>query len=73
LHRRRVGKGLEKGLSLDPCAISGTLLRFTGPSAGPFKIAKGYEERGPLPCIKNLQIVIIPSGFYDWFLTMMHW
>ncbi len=41
------GEGLEKGLSLDPCAISGTLVRCTGPSAGPSKIAKGYEERDP--------------------------
>ncbi len=62
-------KGLDKGLSLDPCAISGTLVRFTGPSAGLSKIAEGYEERDPSPAKRTYKIVIVPSRFYDWFLT----
>jgi len=47
---------LEKGLSLDRCAISGTLLRFRGPSAGPLKIGKGYEEKDPSPAKRTYKL-----------------
>jgi hypothetical protein len=49
-------KGWKKGLSLDPCAISGTLVRFTGPNAGPSKIGKGYEEKDPSPALRTYKL-----------------